>query len=254
MKNVIISVLFLVPICVFAVEHKTKTRKQISAHDMAQMIYQRTGGKIIRPGTMNGSIVLVNAQSLAPEKWFNDIKEYLYSTTKFQIKIETGKFEFPQNMTKGNLTLYIIDNAEFPSVLHAPNSGWAVINVVALKHPTKPQFFEARVKKHLTRTFAMLVGAQNSSFPNSIMNGMKTPQEVDKIISHKLPIDIISRFNPYVAEFGITPAREVPYIQAVREGWAPAPTNDIQKAIWDKIHAMPTAPIKIKPETKKVRE
>ena len=30
--------------------------------------------------------------------------------------------------------------------------------------------------------------------------------------------------------------------------------NEYQKAIWDKVHAMPTAPIKIKPETKKVKE
>ena len=34
----------------------------------------------------------------------------------------------------------------------------------------------------------------------------------------------------------------------------PAPTNDVQKAIWDEIHAMPTEPIKIKPETKKVSD
>ena len=54
--------------------------------------------------------------------------------------------------------------------------------------------------------------------------------------------------------YGITPWYQTTYHKAVEEGWAPAPTNEYQKAIWDKVHAMPTAPIKIKPETKKVRE
>ena len=58
-----------------------------------------------------------------------------------------------------------------------------------------------------------------------------------------------------VAEkFGLKAYRPTAYIRACMEGWAPAPTNDIQKAIWDKVHAMPTAPLAIKPETKKVEK
>ena len=45
--------------------------------------------------------------------------------------------------------------------------------------------------------------------------------------------------------------RRTVYRKACEEGWAPQPTNDVQKAIWDKVHAMPTEPLKIKPETKK---
>lgn len=38
-------------------------------------------------------------------------------------------------------------------------------------------------------------------------------------------------------ERGIPIARSVTYRQAVKEGWAPAPTNDIQRAVWDKVKA-----------------
>lgn len=31
--------------------------------------------------------------------------------------------------------------------------------------------------------------------------------------------------------------RRTTYLQAVKEGWAPAPTNDIQRAVWDKVKA-----------------
>ena len=35
----------------------------------------------------------------------------------------------------------------------------------------------------------------------------------------------------------VPPLRKAQYIVAAREGWAPAPTNDIQKAIWDRVKA-----------------
>ena len=34
-------------------------------------------------------------------------------------------------------------------------------------------------------------------------------------------------------KLGIKPARMTTYRKAVEEGWAPAPTNDFQKAIWE---------------------
>jgi len=33
--------------------------------------------------------------------------------------------------------------------------------------------------------------------------------------------------------------------EACQEGWAPAPTNDIQKAIWNEVRQLPAKPIKI---------
>ena len=38
---------------------------------------------------------------------------------------------------------------------------------------------------------------------------------------------------------------------ACREGWASAPTNDVQKAIWDKVRAIPDKPLTIEYDPKK---
>ena len=43
------------------------------------------------------------------------------------------------------------------------------------------------------------------------------------------------------------------YKEACEEGWAPAPTNEIQKAIWDKVRATPKNPMKIEFDPKKGR-
>ena len=53
---------------------------------------------------------------------------------------------------------------------------------------------------------------------------------------------------------GIRRVRHTTYRKACYEGWAPPPTNAYQKAIWDMVHALPTEPMKIKPETKKVSD
>jgi len=39
----------------------------------------------------------------------------------------------------------------------------------------------------------------------------------------------------------------------VEEGWAPAPTNEYQKIVWDKVHAIPQKPMKIEFDPKKGR-
>ena len=45
--------------------------------------------------------------------------------------------------------------------------------------------------------------------------------------------------------------RSVPYSRACREGWAPPPTNDVQRTIWKQVHAVPDKPIKIEFDPKK---
>ena len=54
---------------------------------------------------------------------------------------------------------------------------------------------------------------------------------------------VLTKMEPFMSmrdcfpKMGISPYRRVTYKMAVKEGWAPAPTNDYQKAIWDKVKA-----------------
>ena len=77
-------------------------------------------------------------------------------------------------------------------------------------------------------------------------------QELD-FAQEKLPIDIQDSIKKYLSAAGVTPLRRTIYRRACQEGWAPAPTNDVQKAIWDKVHAIPKTPMKIEFDPKKGR-
>ena len=197
------------------IERRAKAKKVIA---------QKLGGFIARPGTPQGEICYINCQKRIPSEW---IKESID---------------------------YFVDNDKMPAILVAPENSWAIVNVAVIAKETRPVFFEMRTKKQMSRAFALLCGASNSQYPRALTRGIINEQDLDRNPDFQLPVDVLARFRTYMEPLGVKPSVLVPYRRACEEGWAPAPTNDIQKAIWDKVHAMPTAPIKIKPETKKVRE
>lgn len=230
--------------------------KKIDRAKLQSVIYKRTGGKLKVPDTQQGTIVYVNAQKKAPVEWLAQNAEVFAKNAKIDIQVKEGAFTFPTPVIEGNATLFVIDDESLPSILHAPEQRWCMVNVAPLSKGAgeKKVFFAARVQKELTRGFALLAGSQDSNYPESLMGCITSSDGLDKHVDCRLPVDVMARFTPYLAGYGVKPYVLSTYKKACEEGWAPAPTNDVQKAIWEKVHAMPTEPIKIKPETRKVKE
>ena len=214
------------------------------------------GGKIGKPGSKRGKIVYVNAQRRAKTEWMREQIKEINGKLHYDIEIMDGEFSLPSPKLAAEANLFIVDDPALPSLLAAPENRWVAVNVAGLAsgEGEKPQFFEARVKKSLTRGFCLLAGAQDSGFKMSLMGCMTKPEELDAHVDSRLPVDVIKRFGPYLEGYGVKPEKIVSYRKACEEGWAPQPTNDIQKAVWDDVHAMPTEPIKIKPEEKKTEK
>ena len=216
---------------------------------------KHTGGRLIVPGSLKGKIVYVNAQKRAPEKWLTDNAEVFKKSTKFAIETAQGEFSFPNPKIQGDASLFVVDDEKLPPLLSAPESRWAMVNVAPLAKGAgeKPQFFAARVQKELTRGFCLLAGAQNSGYPEALVGCITAPEQLDKFADCRLPVDVLARFPAYLQGYGITPAIESTYRKACKEGWAPQPTNEYQKAIWDSFHELPTKPVKIEFDAKKGR-
>lgn len=213
---------------------------------------KRTGGSIYKPDSQKGEVVYVNCQSAAKSEWLQFSIDYFIEQTKFKISLRDGKFELPSPHIFGSLSLFVVDDPTLPNLLAAPENRWAMVNIAPLKSD-KPNFFEARVKKELSRGFTYLCGGTDSQFPKSLAGGITGVEMLDHQSDHLLPVDVISRFPRSARNFGVTPARYTAYINACRQGWAPPPTNEYQKAIWDKVHTIPDKPMKIEfdPATQK---
>lgn len=254
MKNIIIAALAAVSLTATAADapFKPKENRKIKA----------MGGSIMVPNSMKGHILVANMQMKVPASELEKTVKQLIGMTRLDIRFVNVPGEVSPSVANkkvkelgANAVIFITDSDKCDvSLLCAPENGWTIINSSVVTKDAKNEIFAAaRLRKELMRGFFAATGAMNSRYPGTIMNYIGKPSDLDKLVE-EIPVDMSMRTIDYLAKMGVTPVQYTTYQRAVQNGWAPAPTNDIQKAIWDKIHAMPTAPIKIKPETKKVRE
>lgn len=106
----------------------------------------------------------------------------------------------------------------------------------------KEKFLDWRIRRQVARTLSFLSGC--------ISQFRRTPTQIFKLeelddAGIMMPMDQVERFGQYCRSRGQTPLVTVPYHKACVEGWAPAPTNEFQKAVWDKVHSIPDKPLKI---------
>ena len=239
MKKLLVVVSAFVAVSAFAdvVATTNAPRRKLDRKKMEANWYKRTGGLLAVPNAQQGKIVFVNAQKTAKTEWLSEVAKFFADDQKLDIRVEDGTFAFPDTKIVGDATLFVIDDPKLPSLLHAPENRWTMINVANLQEGrgAKPQFFEARVKKEVTRGFCLLAGTQTSNYPESLLTTVTKPADLDKFPDWGLPVDIPQRFIPYLEGLGIKPAKFTTYKKACMEGWAPAPTNDIQKAILEEV-------------------
>lgn len=138
-------------------------------------------------------------------------------------------------------------------ILNALDDGWAIVNAKAVTEGARNDTFKAaRLRKEMIRAFYSIAGSLNSNFPNSVMRSIRSPKDLDKL-RDVIPVDVHVRTIENLKTIGVTPTQITTYLQACKLGWAPASTNDIQKAIWNKVHAAPKNPMKIIFDPKKGR-
>lgn len=146
----------------------------------------------------------------------------------------------------------VVDSKKLPTLLSAPENAWAILNVKPLTSDFAPKaVVESRVKKELSRALACAFNAGQSVRSPCLLSPVFTMTDLDALKIPSIDPEAMSKVMDVARLRDINPVKRASYKQAVMEGWAPAPTNDIQKAIWDEVHQLPTSPIKIKPEVKK---
>ena len=232
------------------------------AKDYEEIRMRTTGGMIRRPGFGKGSVAVVSDQKRVSVWRVSDAMMPIESA--LHIKVEhlngklTGALPTSEDVKKcgSQFAIFLVDQSNQASrLITSPDARWAMINVAALStdNPDVAKL-EKRVRKEIVRAFGCICGAFCPKSNHSLFAPASTLKDLDNIIALAYPPDHYAKTIAYLRASGVEPYVERTYHRACREGWAPAPTNDIQKAIWDKVHEMPTAPLKIKPETKKVVE
>ena len=235
-------------------ETKTKRSELIRRAQMRQF-----GGLVQHPDSYRGKVVVANAGTPYGAEANAVIADYGKS---IRIRIEQAETERPslQNVSalRGKVgaqaVLFLTDDPLLPKLLAAPEDRWAIVNVAGLAEGSASDAVtRRRVRCEIARGLAYLTGAANSTFPNSLMTSVTSARGLDFVTDEMPPAEVFARMPSYLKGLGVTPMVRVSDRTACEEGWAPAPTNEVQRAIWEKVHAVPKSPMRIEFDPKKGR-
>lgn len=209
-----------------------------------------TGGFIEVP-QQSKVIQIVNAGG-CDDALFTLVKGLVEKSFSFPVTSEAVAKEGALDTNSvARVTLVSKDGA--PILLCAPDEGWAEVNVKPLLADNPNDFaFRQRVQKETMRAMAYALGCGNSSARPCLMSEAETLTQIDALPKTYGP-EPMAKTAHTARRRGAVARKFVSYRTACEQGWAASPTNDVQKAIWDEVHAMPTEPIKILPETRKQR-
>ncbi len=226
-------------------------------------IYQRTGGWVRRPGTGRGKCVLVNTQKKIPPEPFGCAAAEMSRMLRVDMELKEGAPVTVATASMGVLksggqaAVFIVDDASLPALLVAPESRWAMVNAAALvADKASAATVAKRAMKEACRAFAQLAGASNSSVPEGcVLRPVNSLRDLDALTVDCFCPEPVQRIVEHLETLGVEPFSGTIYRSACMQGWAPAPTNDVQKAIWERVMAEkergPTNPITIPPPSAK---
>ena len=222
-----------------------------------EIIHRESGGRLRTLYPRTKSVYYVNAQKRVGANVVEEARAKMEQVLRTPIGSTNGVFALQSPKIYGELSLYVIDDESLPMSLVAPEGRWAFVNVAPLAQGRgeKPAFLEARVKKEMARIGCLVLGGISSMYRENLLGFVGSPEGLDKFTDDTLPVDGPLRCGRYLLSLGVKPYRDVTYKKACQEGWAPQPTNDVQKAIWEQVKADkergPTNPITIPPPNQK---
>ena len=229
-------------------EQKAELRRERRERRLAE------SGGIVERKVEGKSALIVNAQSVVPIEYIEEAAASIRGLALVKVEATVGDPSKIHRPTPEHPVVVSVvnDPASDATILVAPEQNWATLNVSLLLRDNPPKDVVAsRIHKEIWRATAMAMGASNSMTQPCLLRQINTLRELDHTKNMLPSPQPINNMIEVADKFGIVRVHRATYRKACEEGWAPAPTNDVQKAIWDKVHEMPTEPIKIKPETKK---
>ena len=144
------------------------------------------------------------------------------------------------------MLIRVVDScADLPALSVFPEERIGIVNADKLKGGDDPSLPEMRVSKEMWRALGFIAGIGFSQAENDMMQPYYTLAEIDANQHPYIQPMNMAKMQKFCKRFGVKKEAKVPYRTAVAQGWAPAPTNDLQKAVWNEVRAAPTKPMKI---------
>ena len=261
MNKIIAVALFALPLVLLA-EETIKPTLASPVRKGSVISGAKLGGYICKPDSQKGVALVVNAQSRVAESNLTFVTGRLqrdsglnFSVKSVDPKVLDGDWTSLREKENAAALVVVVDKPDGYPLMVVPDERWAVVNVAKLDRGlTRPESKEAlipkRTRRQVIRAFALIAGSgkKRVESPASVNSMMDLDSARDAV-----PMDTIQMMSDFLHAQGMTKQVISSYRTACRQGWAPAPTNDVQKKIWDDVHSIPNRPMQIKfdPATQK---
>lgn len=188
---------------------------------------RRTGGWLYKREPDAGCITLVNAQKKVPQASFDEVTANIRRFLSIDAVTVDGAFDGSGKKAH----IYVIDAADKPALVVVPEEAWATVNVAKLGNNAK---LEERTVKEIWRAFAFIGGAGDSQMARCLMKPIFCPEDLDKYETRTISPEPLMQMDAHLRAMGIKQFRKVTYLDALKQGWAPMPTNEVQRAVFEK--------------------
>ena len=242
MKCLVLTIMVACGLGAFAIDTKVQRTPEEKAA-MKQRLLERTGGMVYKAG--EGKVVYVNCQKKFPTEHIRERVKAFSKTIRVNFEVVEGGVSMYKVPAGANAAIYIVDDPALPMSLIAVERNWGLMNVSDLGENGQ------RFDREFVRVSILTLGAGASQFKGNPMGTVNSPADLDKIRSDNITFDSVQSVTRNLKAIGVTESRLSSYRKACMDGWAPDPTNDFQKAVWEEVHAKPTKPMKIKFDPKK---
>lgn len=226
--------------------------------DSEQEYFRSNGGMMILKGKGIVSIIDCRAKNRADDfiTSINKIKD----TFGIAVLPQKGNsFTFTNALNqmaslRSNAAVFLIEDDILPMTLCSSEENWSVVNVQKLKadNPSN-HLLKKRINTLIVRQCCRALGSDETKSTNCCFRTIQSISDLDNINSLDVTVNPYLSISEVLSLRGIEPFEYGTYLDACEAGIAPPPTNDIQKAIWDKVHAAPKNPMKIEFDPKKGR-
>ena len=220
------------------------------------------GGIVVQWPKDAGTFLFVDAQGRVAQDALAAVARRLRDEFGVDVRLVQGKMPDVRSAGEEKARLgakgaiWVVDDPAFPMTLAAEDEGWGMLNVAPLlSGAPSDKVAGLRVLRGLNRLFGLLNGCCSTMMiPQCVMRPVHSVAGLDSLLTSSFSPESYTKISTFMKEAGYLTARRDTYYGACLEGWAPAPTNDVQKAIWERVLAEkergPTNPITIPPPKK----
>ncbi len=202
----------------------------------------KTGGIVLSP-IEGPSMLILNLQKRVAASAINATVDQFQKLMRLPVTLKAKASDEPVTealkalLNKDTAVVVVItDSPGYPSLLVAPESRWVLVNVAALDGAgCSAERLADRSLKELWRAVGFLMGAAHSTNEHCVLKPVFSPADLDALETRTLCPEPFGKIMDQAKKLGMKLQRMTTYRKAVEEGWAPSPTNDFQKAIWNEL-------------------